>query len=206
MGNGWNGGGGFGGNDGTIQRGFDQSAVMNGINGLTAASTQGFANAEVSRCNSQANILATLNANQNANNAAMNSLAMTLQQCCCNNAANTADLKYTVATEACNDRNAISNALRDIIQSNNANTQAILDKMCQQELDALKAQNADLQTRINLANLAASQGAQTAQILADNAAQTQAIEQYLAPSPRPAYIVQNPNCCTQNYGCGCGMM
>lgn len=206
MGNGWNGGGGFGGNDGTIQRGFDQSAVMSGINGLTAASTQGFANAEVSRCNSQANILATLNANQNANNAAMNSLAMTLQQCCCNNAANTADLKYTVATEACNDRNAISNALRDIIQSNNANTQAILDKMCQQELDALKAQNADLQTRINLANLAASQGAQTAQILADNAAQTQAIEQYLAPSPRPAYIVQNPNCCTQNYGCGCGMM
>lgn len=52
-------------------------------------------------------------------------------------------------------------------------------------------------------NLAASQNLQTAQLLADNAAQTNALEQYLAPTPRPAYIVQNPNCCQQNI-CGCG--
>jgi len=55
-----------------------------------------------------------------------------------------------------------------------------------------------------MANLAASQGAQTAAILANNEAQTTALEQYLAPTPRPAYIVQNPNCCPQNFGCGCG--
>ena len=56
-----------------------------------------------------------------------------------------------------------------------------------------------------MANLAASQGAQTAAILANNEAQTTALEQYLAPVPRPAYVVPNPNCCTQNYGtCGCG--
>ncbi len=186
-----------------IQRGFDQSAVMNGITGLNTAVTNGFANAEVSRCNQQANILQTLNNNQNANTAAMNGLAMSLQQCCCDNRAGIADLRYTVATEACADRSAVSDALKDVIASNTANTQAILDKLCQQEIDALKTQNANLQTQLNMANLAASQGQQTAQILADNAAQTA----QLLPKPAiPAYVVQNPNCCSQAYnGCGCSL-
>lgn len=56
-----------------------------------------------------------------------------------------------------------------------------------------------------MANLAASQNAQTSRILADNAAQTVALEQYLNPTPVPAYMVQNPNCCGNFYnGCGCG--
>jgi hypothetical protein len=49
-----------------------------------------------------------------------------------------------------------------------------------------------------LANLAASQNAQTGQILTDNAAQTTALLRALDPAPVPAYIVQNPN------GCNCG--
>lgn len=211
MGNGF---GGFGGGnampyivnntENDIQRGFDQQAVMGGLNGLTSAVTNGFANAEVSRCNSQANLLSTLNSNQNATTAAMNGLAMSLQQCCCDNRAATADLKYTVATEACADRNAISSALRDVLTANAANTQAILDKMCQQEIDALKTQNANLQTQINLANLQASQSDQTARVLADNAAQTATLRQALNPTPIPAYVVQNPNGCAQPYyGCGC---
>lgn len=203
---GWNNGYGNGGGGADLQRGFDQSAVISGINGINTAVCNGFSNAEISRNAAQMNLLSTLNANQNANTAALNGLAMSMQNCCCQQAANTADLKYTVATEACADRNAISEALRDVIASNTANTQAILDKMCQQEIDALKTQNANLQTQLNLANLGASQNAQTAQILADNAAQTMALEQYLNPSPIPAYVVANPNCCARNYsGCGCAM-
>lgn len=141
----------------------------------------------------QANILANLNA-----------MAMNFQNCCCDNRAQIADLKYTVATEACADRQAVNSALRDLQAEGAANTQIILDKLCQQEIDALKAQNAQLQTQINLANLRASQTDQTAKILADNAAQTQALEQYLNPAPIPAYMVQNPNCCSTPYaGCGC---
>ena len=184
---GWGNGNGYGGGGAVnygIQDGFNQQALMNGLNGITA----------------------TLNANQIANTQAMNQVAMSLQNCCCENRAGLADLKYTVATEACADRNAVSNALRDVIASNTANTQAILDKLCQQEIDALKTQNANLQTQINLANLQASQTAQTARILQDNAAQTVALEQYLNPTPIPAYVVQNPNCCQTNYsGCGCGV-
>ena len=77
MNNGW-GFGGFGGYGGgtmpwmmgqqntgnEVQRGFDQSAIMGGLNDITGALSNGFANAEISRCNAQANVLQTLNANQ----------------------------------------------------------------------------------------------------------------------------------------------
>lgn len=187
---------------GGVQQGFDQAAIMGGLNGIQTS----LANAEVSRCNQQANILATLNGNQNANIAAMNGLAMSLQNCCCENRAATADLKYTVATEACADRAAVGDALQSVLVQNNANTQRILDMMCQDKLDAKNEKIAELQNQLTMANLAASQNAQTAQILTDNLAQTQALEQYLAPVPRPAYIVQNPSCCNNgfNTGCGCG--
>lgn len=193
MGNGW-GGFGNGGNapvqqvNNDLQRGFDQQAVMGGINGLTTAVSNGFASAEVSRTNAQSNLMQTLN-----------TMAMSLQNCCCENRAQSADLKYTIATEACADRAAVTDALRDVINAGNANTQAILDKMCQQEIDALKTQNENLRTQINLANLAASQNAQTAQIIADNAAQTQYLQNQLNPAPIPAYSVPNPHCfCTCN--------
>lgn len=228
--NGWgNGfGGGYGGgmwpymmNSNTnndVQRGFDQSAIMNGISGLNSTVANGFANAEVSRCNSQANILQTLNANQNATIASMNSLAMGLQNCCCENRAGLADLKYTVATENCADRNAISDGIRDILAASTANTQAIvnstnagfrgiMDKICQLELDGIKQEAASLRDQLSEARLSASQTAQTAQILASQAAQTAALERRLNPPAVPAYIVQNPNCCAQNYytGCGCNV-
>lgn len=187
-----------------VQRGFDQSALMSGINGITTAINTGFGNAEVSRCNQQANILQTLNTNQAAQIAAMNSIGMSLQNCCCENRAGLADLKYTVATENCADRAAVGDGIRDVIANATANTQAILDKLCALELDGLKERNAQLLADNNALRLAQSQTAQTAQILADNAAQTATLRQALNPTPIPAYVVQNPSCCTPAYGCGCG--
>ena len=186
-----------------IQRSFDQSALVTGLSGINSAICSGFSNAEISRNSAQANLLQALNANQAATTAGMTAMTSALQQCCCDNRASVADLKYTVATENCADRSALSDGVRDILAATQAQTQTILDKMCQQEIDALKTQNANLQTQINLANLQASQTAQTARILADNAAQTTALEQYLNPAPVPAYVVQNPNCCSTST-CGCG--
>lgn len=209
---GWNnnGYGGWGNNGGAaasaaadVQRGFDQSAVINGINSITGALNTGFSNAEISRCNSQANVLQTLNNNQANLSTQLNTIAMNQQNCCCQNRAGLADLKYTVATEACADRSAVSDALKDVIASNTANTQAILDKLCQQEIESLKAQNQQLQMQSYLANLAASQNAQTGQILTDNAAQTTALLRALNPAPIPAYVVPNPVGCNCRSGCGC---
>ena len=196
---GW-GGTGFGANGATpyvvnndVQRGFDQASIMGSLGDITGAISNGFANAEISRCNANTNLLQTLN-----------SMQMAQQQCCCENRAGIADLKYTIATENCADRYAAAQNTRDIIESANRNNQAILDKLCQLELDGKNDRIADLERQLTMANLAASQTAQTSRLLADNAAQTTALEQYLNPAPIPAYVVQNPNCCNNNYGCGCG--
>ena len=195
---GWGGNGfGFGGNGSVgneVQRGFDQQALMTGINGILPALQNGFAQAEIA-----ANSRQMADMNQNFG------LQSALQQCCCENRAATADLKYTMATEAANTR-----------ANCDANNQKILDKLCQLELDGVRqnyeGQLRAMQNQLNAANaenqslkFAASQGAQTAAILANNEAQTTALEQYLAPVPRPAYMVQNPNCCANQFGYGgCG--
>ena len=163
---GWGGNGGVG---SEVQRGFDQSAVMNGLNNL-----------------------------QSQNFALQNSF----QNCCCQNQLGIADLKYTVATEACADRNTITMALRDVLEANNASTQKILDTMCQDKIDAKNELIANLRQQLQMAQLSASQGAQTAAILANNEAQTAALERYLAPTPIPAYVVPQPGC-QQNWGCNC---
>ena len=225
--NGWGNGFGFGGGGGMfpwmmsnntnndVQRGFDQSAIMSSLNGINTTVSNGFANAEISRCNAQANVLQTLNANQAATLQSMNSLAMGLQNCCCENRAGLADLKYTVATENCADRNALSEGLTAMMMANNTNTQnlmntvnggiqTVMDKICALELAGKDQQIAALTAQLNEANRRASQEAQTAQIMAGQRALANEVEQYVLPTARPAYIVQNPNCCVQNTGCGCG--
>ena len=221
-----------------VQSGFNQQGILNGINNLNSTVANGFADAAVARCNAQTTTLQalsnnqmglyqtlnnnqlglyqTLNANQNANTAAMNQLAMGLQNCCCDNKQGIESLRYTVATENCADRQAISDGLRDVIANNTANTnalaqainsgiQAIKDDLCQDRLDAANRQIQQLQTQLNMANLAASQTAQTARLIQDNNAQTAALIQRISPAPVPSYNVPNPvtGCCgNQYYGCG----
>ena len=125
-----------------------------------------------------------------------------------------ADLKYTVATENCADRQAISDGLRDLMAQNTANTnaivqsqnsgfQSVLDKLCQLELDNVKQENERLRTQLNMAGLAASQTAQTAQILQGQNAQAQAVINSCCPKAVPAYVVPNPCGCNGGFGtCG----
>ena len=135
----------------------------------------------------------------------MFNLSTQFSNCCCDNRLATANLGADIAREACADRAAVSDGVRDIIPNQTAGIQTILDKMCQQELDAERRENANLRSQLQMRDLAASQSAQTAQLLADNARQTTALEQYLNPTPIPAYVVQNPNCCPSNYNCGCNL-
>lgn len=201
--------------DAGVQRGFDTATLTNQLSGINTSINNGFANAEVAGCNRAMDAMQSAYENQiasmNQNFANQQSLQQTLfgmqsqqAECCCENRLGLANLGSDIAREACADRAAVADALKDVIAQNTAQTQRILDKMCQQELDAERRENQNLRTQLNMANLAASQTAQTGRILADNASQTQALEQYLNPVPIPAYVVQNPNCCTQNFGCGCG--
>lgn len=211
MGN-W-GGNGFGGNGGgampyvinnDVQRGFDQSAIMGGITGLSSTITNGFANAEISRCNGQTNVLQTLASNQMANMQGFNAVTSSFQNCCCENRLSVAETKQLISAEA-----AATRANTD------AKVQAVMDKLCQLEMDGIK-QNYEnriggmqneidsLRAALNNVNGQASQNAQTAQIIANNEAQTVALERYLAPTPVPAYPASQMNYCNMpNFGCGC---
>lgn len=184
--NGWGGNG--TGNE--IQRGFDQAAVTGGIGNIQTAMCNGFAGVN----NAIATGFAQAEIGANARQMADMQQAFALQQ-------GLGSLQYAVATEACADRNAIATALQQVLQAGNANTQRLLDVMCQDKIDAKNERIAELQHELTMANLAASQNAQTAAILANNEAQTAALEQYLAPVARPAYIVSAPNGCNCNQGC-----
>lgn len=174
--------------------------------------------------NGMGNLYPWMNNSQNINdgfrdqmmNSQLTGLQTQMSQCCCDNRLATANLAADIAREACADRAAVSDGIRDILAANAANTNAVLgavtggiqaikDQLCQDKIDAKNDEIAQLRAQINALNLAASQGAQTAAIIANNEAQTVALERYLAPTPVPAYVVQNPNCCQQNVGCSCGM-
>lgn len=181
--------------------GFQNAALANQLTGI-----QGSINGLSSQiCSSQMADMERSFAAQTSQLQSMNALQAQLAQCCCDNRQATSDLKFTVATEACADRAAINDALRDVIAANTSSTQRILDQLCQDKIDAKNEEIANLRTQLNMASLAASQGAQTSRILADSAAQTATLEQYLAPIPRPAYVVQNPNGCSCGVNCGCGI-
>lgn len=170
----------------------NQAALCNGFANVTAAVTNGFANAETAAT-----------ARQMANMQQVFGLSQQFSDCCCENRLGLANLGADIAREACADRAAVSDGVRDILANQTASVQRILDQMCQDKIDAKNEEIANLRQQVNMMNLAASQNLQTAQLLADNAAQTNALEQYLAPVPRPAYVVANPACCNQGFNCGC---
>ena len=205
---GWgNGGyGGIGGNGGgfigaDVQRGFDQATLTNGINNIQNALCNGFAG--VSNGFAQAEIAA--NSRQMADMNQNFALQSSFQNCCCENRLATAQLNTTIAQESAATR-----------ASSAADRQMIMDKLCQLELDGIK-QNyenriAGMQNTIDAlrdanqnARNAAAFSALGDRIVTSNETQTSALEQYLAPVPRPAYVVQNPNCCGNGFGYGgCG--
>ena len=196
--NGWgNGFGGYGGGAGfvdtSVQKGFDHAAVMSSLGDIQGAICNGFAGVE-----------ASANARQIADMQSTFALQSQFADCCCENRLASCQTQNVIQSAASSTRFADANNTRDIIENCNRNNQAVLDKLCALELSAKDDRISDLERQLTMANLAASQTAQTGRILADNAAQTVALEQYLNPTPIPAYVVQNPNCCTSTPNCGCG--
>lgn len=190
-----------------------QNQLCNGFAGTTAA-VSGAQNAISQQM--YANQLADLErsfAAQTASTQGMSAIQAQLAQCCCDNRAATADLKYTVATENCADRTAAAQNTRDIIEAQTRGTQAILDKLCALELDGVKGQlaaaqreNTGLQNQLNMANLAASQAAQNAFIQQGFSNEVDALYNRLNSCPVPTTPVYGRTpifTCGQN-ACGCG--
>lgn len=197
-GNGGFGFGGFGGNGGysEVQRGFDQNAVINKLDGLTYglsdstyalnnAITSGFTGVQSTLCQG------------------FNGLSREIADCCCATQGAIKDVRYDLATQACDTRNLIQNTTRDIIDNANANNRALLDFLVNDKIATLQSENQSLKFK-------ASQAEQNAFITANQQAQTaELIRRLGADCPTPAYVVQPPqpvtfptNCCGQFSGYG----
>lgn len=212
-------------NSNQINDGFRDQMLNTTINGIQNSVTTGFGNVQTALCGGFAGVNASINGAQNAiaqqmygnqiadlersyaaqtaSTQGMNAIQAQLAQCCCDNRAATADVKYTIATEGCADR---ANAT--------ANTQAILDKLCQLELDGYKNQVeskndiiAQLRSDLQYARGQASQDVQTARILAGQTAEVDALYNRLNNCPVstvPVYGRQPIFSCTQQASpCGC---
>ena len=191
----WGNGGSFGGglypwmNQADITTsGFQNQMLQSNLAGIQTGITAGFGDVQNALCSGFAGVSNGFaqaeiaeNARQMASMNQMFGLQSSLQNCCCENRAGIADLKYTIASEACTNREALT-----------ASTQRILDQMCQDKIDAKNERISELQTQLTMAQLAASQNAQTAAIIANNEAQTTALEHIsLAPRDVP-WITTTP--------------
>lgn len=148
-----------------IERKMDiiNGGLCDGFYAVNNTLLTGFGNAELSRANQQSALMQQLSAMQ-----------MQAANCCCENRAAIAQVRYDMATQACDTRNTVQNATRDIVENQNANSRAILDFLTNSKMRDLESANQELR-------LAASQAAQNNYLISQ-----------LRPTPIPAYASCNP--------------
>lgn len=225
--------GGFGGGFGNMALGYDFPWLLNGQNNINANTNNGFRDAmlndgitsvrdgiaglstqlcnccgdmQMSLANGFAGVEQGANARQMANMQTAFGIQSQIADSTYANGSGLADLKYTVATEACADRNAINNGVRDIIANQTAGTQQILDKLCDQELQAERRENQNLRSELMYARGQASQVEQTAQLRDSQATTANQLVSELRSCPIPSQPVygNQPIFTCNNNGCGCG--
>lgn len=171
---------------------------------MQMALANGFAGVEQGANTRQIATMQQAFAAQTAMNQGFNQIGSQFADCCCENRLATAQTQNIIAREISESRFADVNNTRDIIQSQTSGTQAILDKLCQLELDGKNDRIAELERQLTAANLAASQIAQTAQIQRGQVAEVDALYQRLRDCPVPCQPVYGSQpIFTCNNGCGC---
>ena len=228
---GWGGMGGFGGFAGGL--GYDFPWLLNGQNGINNNVSDGFRSAQISDgitsirdgisglstqlcgccgdlqmalANGFSGVEQGANARQIANMQTAFAGQTAMAQGFTGVNSGIADLRYTVATEACADRAAVNDALRDVIAANTASTQRILDQLCADKIEAKNDQIAQLRQQLSMADLRASQVAQNAFISQGFANEVDALYNRLNSCPVPTTPVYGRTpifTCNQNSGCGC---
>ena len=136
-----------------------------------------------------------------------NSVNSNLANCCCENRLGVADLKYTVATENCADRQALNEGVRDIIANQTAGVQKILDQLCAERIERKDDEIANLRQQLAMKDLSASQVAQNAFIQQGFNNEIDALYNRLSTCPVPTTPVYGRTpifTCNNNNSCGCG--
>lgn len=208
FGNGFGNGGGYAATAATqadIQRGFDTQNIVGKLDGINnglcdgfyaqnTALMNGFHGVDNAICNLGFQTQQGFNTTNVALMQGQNALQAQLADCCCQNREAISQVRFDMAQDTCALQNTMNTSTRDIIESQNAGTRAILDYLCNEKISTLQAENNDLRR-------AASQDRQSALLTNAMSAQTQQIINAVNPAPIPAYQVPNPNV---YYGCGNG--
>lgn len=158
--------------------------------------SNGFYNAEISANNRQM-----------ANMQQAFDLSRQFADCCCENRLGIANLNSTILSENCADRAALADGLKDVLINQTANTQRILDQLCNDKIDAKNEKIADLQRELQMADLRASQIEQTALLREGQEREVDALYNRLSNCPVPTTPVYGRTpifTCPNNNGCGCG--
>lgn len=213
-------------------QGFQNQALSGQINGIQNAVTSGFGDVQLGLAGINQNICQTGNgvvnavtgaqnaisqqmytnqiadlersyAAQTANSQGLNAIQSQLANCCCENRAATADVKYTLAQEGCATRTADAQNTNTLLNAFNSGIQSIKDQLCNDKIESKNDLIAQLRSELMYARGQASQDVQTAAIQLGQRNLANEIEQYVAPRAIPAYVVQNPNCCNPVNNCGC---
>ena len=167
--------------------------ICNSTADVTSAISNGFYGAEIAA-----------NGRQMANMQTSFDLSRQFSDCCCENRLGIANLNSTILAENCADRAALADGLKDILINQTANTQKILDTLCQDKIDAKNEKIADLQRELQMADLKASQIAQNAFISQGFADEVDALYNRLSNCPVPSTPVYGRTpIFTCNNGCGC---
>ena len=181
--------------------------MCNSTSDIVSAVNNAFAGAEIAENSRQiANMQQAFN-NQIATLQGFNNLGSQFADCCCENRLGIANLNSTILAENCADRAALADSLKDVLINQTANTQKILDTLCQDKIDAKNEKILDLQRQLDMADLRASQVAQNAFISQGFANEVDALYNRLSNCPVPSTPVYGRTpifTCSQNNGCGCG--
>ena len=162
------------------------TTLLNGFAGVNQNMNNGFQTAELSRANQQAALMQQLN-----------SMQMQAAECCCNTQRSIEGVRYDMAAQACDTRNTVQNATRDIIDAMNNGFRGVDQRLTAQEIAAKDAKIAEQNQQLFAAHLAASQAAQSDTLKSYMSGQLA----YYNPRPVPSFSVPAPY---QYAGCGCG--
>lgn len=216
-------------NSQNINDGFRDQMLNSNVQGIQSSITSGFGDVQTALCGGFAGVNASINNSQNAiaaqlysnqiadlersfaaqtaNTQGLTALQAQLAQCCCDNRAATADLKYTVAAEECATRTTDTQNTQSVLNAINGGIQSIKDQLCQDKIDAKNDEIANLRQSLAMKDLAASQVAQNAFIAQGFSNEVDQLYNRLNSCPVPSTPVYGRTpifTCSQNVAGGCG--
>ena len=183
------------------------TSIRDGIHSLSTQLCNTGSDIQMALANGFSGVEQGANTRQMADMQQMFSLQSALQNCCCENRLATANLNSTIISENCADRQTINEGVQAILTNQSANTQKILDQMCNDKIDAKNEKILELQNALNMATLRESQTAQNAFIQQGFSNEVDQLYNRLSNCPVPSTPVygRTPIFTCNNGGCGCGV-